>query len=750
MAKAVPILMKVDFSSLNQPRLDYAEQKEIPVDRVILMTACAVHYGLDFGLVVRYLGHEYTGESRNLQLIKDECGPHIEPEDLAQIIRILTKGCPAELNYEMPYEMKMRMLRRGNQKSVLENDKEVRETMNKEEKHCHVVPFISFVVRFAYTGHHVSQGMVLKLGKDPRLVWDGSTKLLPDDIVMNDIVPLLEEANITFGRSKDGYLTHIYNIRISYPNEDIDLANADIKAAHRYPRINPSLSGAFGFLIQGMYYFIATAMVFGAIVSATSWEPFRRAIEVMTAFSRHDHDSTSCSVPCEINKGVLDEEGNQKPIPNFIYVDDCLLASVRRYTRRALAGCIEAIFVVLGYPATLVRQCPLAINKWRGMHVGHEIVSIGLVFNSRLLTVGITREYLAEVLQLLNDEWPTGFPDFQLKSIVTLAGKLARLAEGAPWVFHLMSHIYSSIAHALRANEKFLLGENAQFKKLITSIKELRKLPRIEQEVNHMNFYIRKAAKQKFKSSIKYTVNKTLTEEIELLRAWLAPTSGISWAAAIGHVIKRTPFATSPAPGDACCYGGGGFSLELRFWWHLVWPKKIYHRTKVFIENDKDGKLISINVLEFVAIIINYAAALTAIETDGCDDPYPVLLNMADNMSSVRWTNHGCKSSLSGRALARLFCMLLVNSRLGINAKWLSTKANFIADDISRINKSDNKTSFNFAELKQRYPQLADCRAFQPSRELLSLIWQTVLTKKSPSLETVQTLKQRGLGKLIS
>ncbi|KAL7526106.1 hypothetical protein ACHAXR_001323, partial [Thalassiosira sp. AJA248-18] len=458
------------------------------------MTACAVHYGLDFGLVVRYLGHEYTGESRNLELIKDECGPHIEPEDLAQIIRILTKGCPAELNYEMPYEMKMRMLRRGNQKSVLENDKEVRATMNKEEKHCHVVPFISFVVRFAYTGHHVSQGMVLKLGKDPRLVWDGSTKLLPDDIVMNDIVPLLEESNITFGRSKDGYLTHIYNIRISYPNEDIDLANADIKAAHRYPRINPSLSGAFGFLIQGMYYFIATAMVFGAIVSATSWEPFRRAIEVMSAVyslrldlvTKHQTfldmitiappapEGTEFvkAVPCEINKGVLDEQGNQKPIPNFIYVDDCLLASVRRYTRRALAGCIEAIFVVLGYPATLVRQCPLAINKWRGMQVGHEIISIGLVFNSRLLTVGITREYLAEVLQLLNDEWPIGFDDFQLKSIVTLAGKLARLAEGAPWVFHLMSHIYSSIAHALRANEKFLLGENAQFKKLITSIKE--------------------------------------------------------------------------------------------------------------------------------------------------------------------------------------------------------------------------------------------------------------------------------------
>lgn len=771
MVKAVPILNSIDFSSLKQPRLDYASQKEIDPERVIQLSACAVHYGLDFGRVIRYLGNEYTASYRDLDQLRKEVKPHISSDDFGQITRILTKGCPAELQFELPREHKNRMLRRGNQKSVLDHKPEVWSTMNKEEKHCHIIPFFSWVCRFANSAHHVPQGMVMKPGKDPRIVWDGSTKLLPDDIVMNDVVPVECEAPITFGRSKECYLKHIYNTRLSHPSEEIALANADVKAAHRYPRIQPCLAGAFGFLIHGLYYFVTTAMVFGSIVSATSWEPFRRAIEQMTEAlslrtdlaAKHksfldmitiadppDQDTTFvAAVPCEINKGVLDEDGNQRPIPNFIYVDDCLLACAYRYVRNYLAACIEAIFAVLGRPDTSRRQCPLALDKWIGMTVSHRIVSIGLIFDSRRLTVGITKEYTDEVLDIINEQWPKGKKYFALDSIVVLAGKLARLGEGAPWVFHLMTHIYASIAYALRHNEQFLLRENSSFKQLIRKIKDLRLLPKVTQDVEHINFYLQKSAKMKFKSNSRYPVNRTLSEEIELLRQWLNPSSGISWESPIGHSIPRTPSAVSV--GDSCLFGGGGFCIGLRFWWHLVWPNKVYRRTKAFITDNSNGKLISINVLEFVTIVINYAAALTALQEDNLiNDPSPVLLNFADNTSSVRWTNHCCKKSLPGRALGRLLCNLLVNSPLGVNAKWIRGVENEIADEISRIKSSHENLFFNYSHLKQKFPILASCRAFQPSRDLLSLIWQCVLESKSPTPEQIQTLKRNGLGKLTT
>ena len=97
------------------------------------------------------------------------------------------------------------------------------------------------------------------------------------------------------------------------------------------------------------------------------------------------------------------------------------------------------------------------------MVVSHRAVLLGLQFDSRQLTIGITDEYRHKVLNLLNDEWPQDVKYFTLHSLVRLAGKLARLGEGAPWVYHLMPQIFSSIAYTLRRNHAFLLRESTSF-----------------------------------------------------------------------------------------------------------------------------------------------------------------------------------------------------------------------------------------------------------------------------------------------
>ena len=56
---------------------------------------------------------------------------------------------------------------------------------------------------------------------------------------------------------------------------------------------------------------------------------------------------------------------------------------------------------------------------------------------------------------------------------------------------------------------------------------------------------------------------------------------------------------------------------------------------------NSDGKLISINVLEFVTVIINYCAMLHVMSVSGLtDDPHPVVLNLTNNMSALNWTMH--------------------------------------------------------------------------------------------------------------
>ncbi len=162
--------------------------------------------------------------------------------------------------------------------------------------------------------------------------------------------------------------------------------------------------------------------------------------------------------------------------------------------------------------------------------------------------------------------------------------------------------------------------------------------------------------------------------------------------------------------------------------------------------------LVLINILEFVMVIINYCAALHVVQTSPVtDDPHPIILNVTDNSSALSWTLHTCKRSKIGQMLARFFCSLLINLPLGINSQWISTIDNKIADIISCQKKqSDNNSSpaFDYTILKQTYLELRHCSFFQIQPELISLIWDIVLTEKWPNHKEVQTLKQRPLGKL--
>jgi hypothetical protein len=72
--------------------------------------------------------------------------------------------------------------------------------------------------------------MVMKLGKNDRLVWDGTTILLALDIVMNQVTQVTCEAPVTFGHVKIQFYINIYNTRVSHQNDVILLGMADIKA----------------------------------------------------------------------------------------------------------------------------------------------------------------------------------------------------------------------------------------------------------------------------------------------------------------------------------------------------------------------------------------------------------------------------------------------------------------------------------------------------------------------------------------
>ncbi len=103
-------------------------------------------------------------------------------------------------------------------------------TMNKEDRYSHLVQMDSILCKLSPYLCHTTQSIVIKEGKNDRIVWDGSTVLKPSDIVMNQIMPIAQESPITFGHVKLQVFIDLYNTRISYPNLAILIALADIKA----------------------------------------------------------------------------------------------------------------------------------------------------------------------------------------------------------------------------------------------------------------------------------------------------------------------------------------------------------------------------------------------------------------------------------------------------------------------------------------------------------------------------------------
>ncbi len=359
--------------------------------------------------------------------------------------------------------------------------------MNKEEKNSHVLPFKPWMVRFSPWCRTTPQGITEKNRKF-RVIFDSLTQTRPNEVILNHQTSTDDKAVIDFGQAKNKFLINIYNWRMSHPNEIIYLLLVDITACFRFPRILADVTGAFGFIAENLY-FISTSHIFGSNTSARSWESLRRAIQhLIHIFSKRDNlvdkhcdllnllkwlddlftqrEQLTRAHPCELNQGINDDD----KLTAVNYVDDILGATVfRKNMKRLLAAIIEAIFTICGRPDTAVRQCPLSLKKWDELIVGPRQIVLGLVVDKNKMTVGITDDYLDQVRGLLN-QWDKNRRMFKVNDMQKLMGKSARLGEGAPWIFKLMTHLYTSLAFALKNNTELLEKSSSGFRTLVHQI----------------------------------------------------------------------------------------------------------------------------------------------------------------------------------------------------------------------------------------------------------------------------------------
>jgi hypothetical protein len=153
---------------------------------------------------------------------------------------------------------------------------------------------------------------------------------------------------------------------------------------------------------------------------------------------------------------------------------------------------------------------------------------------------------------------------FKVQDMQKLVDKLARLGEGAPLVFKLMSNLFTSLAFALKNNTELLNKCSSSFQELIQQIETKNFNCRVSNQQRHINYALKKAAKMIIKHSQLYLVSKTMQEELLFLSQAILTDSDIKFKTPITHLIPRIPMAT--IIGDSSLIACGGYSITLGFW----------------------------------------------------------------------------------------------------------------------------------------------------------------------------------------
>ncbi len=175
---------------------------------------------------------------------------------------------------------------------------------------------------------------------------------------------------------------------------------------------------------------------------------------------------------------------------------------------------------------------------------------MGLTIDNNKLTVGITREYRKQVKDLLDLKWPASWRIFKAADIQKLVGKMARLGEGVPWIYKHTSHIYTSLAFALKQNNALLLACYPKFREIVDRIERKQFSGNHSEITKELNFALKTAAKLVNSHKQVYLINETMQVELEFIRQAITDDSGIVFEVQLRSLFQELqwPLCSETAP----------------------------------------------------------------------------------------------------------------------------------------------------------------------------------------------------------
>jgi hypothetical protein len=608
----------------------------------------------------------------------------------------------------------------------------VRQKFASEEALSFHLVFPKFVALFI-PGMMVSPISWLVRKNKGRLIIDASSPLAPDDTgAPNTHIPPtgaaareLENPPVFYGNALKRHLTAIWNMRISYPTAELLQHTDDIDAAFRRILYHPVLAPVFSYVFEE-FCMVPVGNIFGSR-SAPSWFTIIAEMRAhMANVLPYDHYLTDPlvgslqlpAIPTPLTSvssfAVADtvHQGVQSLLPSTatllhhhaMFVDDNILVALRGSVHLAIAAALGSAYDCFGDPAFNSRRGSVISRTKFDPAVSTRVLFVGLEIDTNSMTVTWPAAKRESARTLL-DEW--------------LAHRHARAPREVAQLLGTIRHgAFLSVAG------NFL---SIRLQWILSARVSASNLPQAGRQNS-----------RRWWSSYKIHIPPHVFDDLRLLRRSLTePTAAFTWSRPIGMLIDRTPTATLLS--DASYGGIGGWSANLNFLWRITRQELIecgFSMRRI----DADGEALlqqrfgtpdnhdelHINILEFIAIIINLWIALLWVRTQPPTPGGHIISILADNTSALSWLRYAARSHRRPvRNLAHFCQCLLLHSQTSHSAsvlgKHLPGVENSEADALSRPEKFPTLNS-----AIEAYSPLQTCRVFRLPFSLLSLIAKVV------------------------
>ena len=403
----------------------------------------------------------------------------------------------------------------------------------------------------------------------------------------------------------------------------------DIAAAFHRILYHPAIAPAFAMVFLE-FLIVATGLVFGAKNSPSVYmSPAELRAHISAVLLELDQFVGDLAAGVKIPPQISRAEANmiQKATPDLchqalstsgggrppVFVDDTGIVGLPHDVRLVINRSVLASYIIFGFRSKSNSPEVIYPSKFPAS-ITHSVLFLGLIIDSRTMTVEWPIRKRRELVKMLEDHWLNTAPS-RTPLTPSIASRPLGLIRSAALI--TPAGVYLSLRLQHQLND--MLKKDQQ---------QLRIVPQ------HRGRSPQKKGTARWWRTSAMDRKPEVCAELRILHKWLTePQFERLWRRPIGLIVDRTPTITTEC--DASYQGLGGLGLSLKFMWRLsrLDMEAIGIPMKQEEQPPEDDTGTHINMLEFMALLISVYFAL-ALSQPNCQ---PVIYATGDNTSALSW-----------------------------------------------------------------------------------------------------------------